>query len=135
MTSKFLKFRSLFSVLAMQCKFYAPVDNMVSDWRARGLLNVACPTVCGFVENGGQLDLRGMDDPILGEIPATDTLRSAHTEREVRGLRVSDDADCRSYAINDFKGLKIPSRRMASNIWAGPRWADKIHEAMNSHPA
>ena len=38
---------------------YAPVDNMVSDWRERGLLRVRAPTAAGFVGNGGQLDLRG----------------------------------------------------------------------------
>jgi len=39
---------------------YAPVDNMVSDWRARGLLKTHFPseTTRGLIENRGQLDMR-----------------------------------------------------------------------------
>lgn len=94
---------------------------MVSDWRARGLLNVACPTVCGFVENGGQLDLRGVEDLALGAVPATDTSRSAYIREAAQtpnGGMGGGGADANGAA-----------RRMASNIWAAPRWAGKLAEA------
>lgn len=91
---------------------------------------MACPTVCGFVENGGQLDLRGVDDLILSEIPATDTLRSTHAQRSSSaGI---NGAGRRGSVVKDGTKFQMATRRMASNIWAGPRWADKINEAANS---
>ena len=39
-------------------EIYCPIDNWVSDLRKRGKLDVMCPTVHGFVTNGGQIDLR-----------------------------------------------------------------------------
>jgi hypothetical protein len=96
---------------------------MVSDWRARGLLNVACPTLCGFVENGGQLDLRGVDDLALGAVPATDTLRSSAS--------VKASAQTPNGGMDGGgAGINGAARRMASNIWAAPSWAGVLAEAM-----
>ena len=44
--------------LAATEELYCPIDNWVSDLRARGLLRVRCPTTSGWVGNAGQIDLR-----------------------------------------------------------------------------
>lgn len=71
-----------------QEEIYAPIDNMVSDWRMRGLLNVKCLSdrvldgSVPIVGNAGQLDLRvdlgGMPSNIWASTPwATVTATTA----------------------------------------------------------
>jgi len=93
---------------------YAPVDNMVSDWRARGLLDVRCPAIEGFVENGGQLDLRGVG----GEGGS--------------GEGDKGKGDITQAVPATASGGSGGRRRMPSNIWGSPSWKDVNLESLGS---
>ncbi|KAJ1452104.1 hypothetical protein M885DRAFT_528157 [Pelagophyceae sp. CCMP2097] len=45
-------------LLQEQPELYTPIDCIVADWGARGLLNIRAADAVGFVDNRGQLDLR-----------------------------------------------------------------------------
>mmetsp|Transcript_5237 Transcript_5237/g.12241 ORF Transcript_5237/g.12241 Transcript_5237/m.12241 type:complete len:674 (-) Transcript_5237:233-2254(-) len=92
--------------LVAEEEVYAPVDNMVSDWRKRGLLQVRCPTASGLVENAGQLDLRAFDDPEVG--------RAAHGEARMPSNIWGSPGWAEVLAEADPKPKPSPSRGSAA---------------------
>lgn len=81
----------------------------VSDWRRRGLLRVRSTTVRGFVENGGQLDMRAADSPEVAAFDAFD---------EPQGAALANGPG------GDKEGAR--GNRMPSNVWASPLWKDVV---------